>query len=218
MTRRIAFIFGFTLFLGVGAFGRAQSRPLTLVIENVGVSDEVIIPIVISNSETGIASGRKIILEDTGLDVVVTHVVSADAFSRIVDPIQKAEDDGTKSLKAFGTLRFVILSEGKIVRSIFLGRENGIKILVSLESIAGSGVLQKDLAYLRYQVTTVAGQKGGWPRRERGRNGDRRDWTGGTKEKHGDRRNVPQFMKGYATEVRLSWRGSGAALLGRPPF
>ena len=36
--------------------------------------------------------------------------------------------------------------------------------------------------------------------------------------KPGDRRNVPQFLMRYATEVRVSWRESDADLLGRPPF
>lgn len=159
MTRRIKFVILIALLFGASLLACAQSHIQTLVIENVGVSDHAIIPIVISNSDAGIASGRKIVLQDSGLDVVVTHVVSADAYSDIVEPVQKAGDDGNKSLKTFGSLRFVVMSDGKILRSIFLVRENGIKMLIALESIAGPSALQKDLAYLRYQLTTVTSGK-----------------------------------------------------------
>ncbi len=159
MTRRFACTILIALLFGANVLSSAQSQSQTLIIENVGVSDEAIIPIVVSDSDAGIASGRKIIHQDIGLDIIVTHVVSADICSHIVEPIKKTEDDGTTSLKSFGTLRFVIVSDGKIVRSIFLGRENGIKMLVSLESIAGPGALNKDLAYLRYQITTATSEK-----------------------------------------------------------
>ena len=159
MTRSIGLMISIMLFFGASVLTCAQTHSRTLVIENVGVADHLIIPMVISNSSAGIVSGRQIILQDTGsdFDMVRSHVVSADTFEKMIKHVQKAEDDGDKSLKEFGTLRFVILSDGKTAQAILLGRENGIRLLKSLGSVTGPGTLRKSLTNLRDEVTTATG-------------------------------------------------------------
>ena len=112
MIRRIELMISIMLFFGASGLCCAQSHLRTLVIENVGVADHLIIPMVISNSDAGIASGRQI----------------------------------------------VILSDGKIVQAIFIGRENGIKLLKSLESIPGPAALKKSFTNLCDEVATATGQ------------------------------------------------------------
>ena len=153
----LAFCFS-SLSVGWYAPASGQVQIPVLVIENVGNSDRAIIPMVISSSEDGLVAGRAIALRDTGQSKVQTYVIPMRLVLQFVKSIPMTKGEGSDSLKSFGTIRFVIVLDGKVEQSMFARKEHAIEILRSLESLAGHGAVQDDLADLRGQLEAVGNQ------------------------------------------------------------
>jgi len=140
-------------FIGAQPPRGVADRPETLIIENVGVADRLITPMVISTSQAGLDSGRATILRDNGVSLVVSHIASSSTMRTYAREVESVHSDKNEALQAFGTLRFVLHDSSQKV--ILLRRTHAVTLLRSLEANAGTDALRKDLIYLRYQVSAV---------------------------------------------------------------
>ena len=162
MIRNAIILSMFLCFVRIDALaGLPESHDASIIcIEHVGASDKMITPIVISDSELGIAKGRAYILKRTGMGVISAHVVSPDAMGKMLDVLSAAVGDKASNSGAFGTFSVTEMRLGT-AHSIVLRRAKTLRLFKSLQAYCAGDPLFEALSELQSWLTSDGHASGG---------------------------------------------------------
>ena len=129
------------------------SNTSIICIEHIGSSDKMIIPIVISTSDSGIEEGRERILKSIKVNIVSSYVISVPAMNKMLVVVQNIVAENPRVYGNFGTFAVTEIQPGATSVKV-LRKAKTLKLIKSLKVYCSGSPLFDRLSELQLSLSS----------------------------------------------------------------